>query len=256
MNDEIVLRGDKRYVNRVTRATPGTKSITEEELINPQLLSRPVYLALNPNTEEICLRKLTQSSNNAEGNIKVCVNNFWIPDEIITRLKTSTSIFIGYSGSVINSGKDGKFSNGDLVFGVTRTNRLSNILQVRENEAIRKPNETSLQQAASLSSCLPLAYYALEQAVSANGSKDALVVIHEANKDLGLAGLLAAKAMGYSVLCTTSDPHVEDSKRRLKEQGALLVTDAHLSGITIMMTMIMAVIKMIMMVVTAMTIHR
>jgi len=233
-NDEIVLRGDKRYINCVTRASPGTKSITENESTTT-LLSGSVYLTLHPHNQTLCLRRLTQSSStsSSQGVVQISVKSFWIPDEIVPPLKKSPSSFMGYSGVVmaISGATSNKFEEGELVFGVTRTNRLGNILQVKENDVIKKPKEMDLQQAASLSSCLPLAYFALGQALSANKSKDCIVIIHEANKDLGLACLLVAKAMELSVICTTSDSHAEDSKLRLKELGAMLVTDAHLTGL-------------------------
>lgn len=231
-DDEVVLRGDKRYTNRLIRASPGSQPLAFETLKHAEMLSSPVYLASHPNTGQTCLRKLTENSCKSQGYIKVSVSNFWIPNSIHMQSDCTNTFIVGYSGCVTSSESNNEI-HGELVFGMTRTSRLGNILHVKEEEFMKIPEELSLSQAASLSGCLPFAYCALQQAiaVSTSGCKNAVIIIHEVNRDLGLAGMLIAKALGYSVIGTSSDPHFEDSKRLLQKQGAWLVADAYLSGI-------------------------
>ena len=114
---------------------------------------------------------------------------------------------------------------GADVFGVTHSRRVSNLVQMNSKDLVVKPNHLTFSQAATLPSCLSLAYYSLQQA-----TPKSTILIHEANRSLGLAALVIARALGFSVICTTSDPMFSSSRRQLISLGASGVTDQHCTG--------------------------
>jgi myxalamid-type polyketide synthase MxaB len=229
LDDEIAFRGGKRLVNRLTRIEPKTRLITNESYLwkTDAELSCPVYLTIH--SGQVYLKKATRAN---EEDLEIAVSHFWIPTNIESRLD-SESEYLGFSGrikrSAMNTSSTVPLELGQPVLGISRTRRLSNIINVKQSEVIPKPEQMSPQQAATLPSSLTLAYHALQQATS--GVKRGLVVIHEANRDLGLAGLFVARALGLSVICSSSDAKLEASKRLLKSQGALVVTDTQCTGI-------------------------
>jgi hypothetical protein len=191
-----------------------------------------VYLTLHPKTGQVCLKNGTIGYPATEGELEVEVSHFWIPSAIESRLNSESEYF-GFSGqiksSAINPALKVSWNPAESVFGISRKCRLSNIIQVNHAEVMPKPEQMSPQQAATLPSCLILAQHAFQQAASGTRA-GGLVVIHEANRDMGIAGLLVAQAMGFSVICTSSEPRLEASKRLLKATGALVVTDSQCTG--------------------------
>ncbi|XP_031568280.1 uncharacterized protein LOC116302983 isoform X2 [Actinia tenebrosa] len=220
--DEIAFRDGKRLVNRLTRIKSETQVVSEDLPQTLKVDASLVYALLHPSKEKICLKYGTRSCPVNEDELEIAVSHFWIPPNIEGRLKSGSEYF-GFSGQIINSG----LKTGEFVFGASQQQRLSNILQVNQSEVIPKPEHLQLspQQAATLPSCLTLAHYALQQATI--GAKvGGTIIINEANRDLGIAGLLVARALGFSVFSTSSEPRLEVSKRLLEKYGAVVVTDS------------------------------
>ena len=235
-DDEIAFRGGKRFVNRVIRFKSGSQPVAIERLLceSESKCLGPVYLTHHPKTRRICLKRDTESSRASEKDVQIQVTNFWLPSTVSARLSDECTEYMGFSGKVkipvqsTNSSCAVQLKTGDDVMGISRQRRLSNLIFVNQQDLLPKPDYLSPQQGATLPSCVALASHALQYVTS--DVKGAEVIIHEANRDLGLVGLLVAQAMGFSVICTSSDASLESSKRYLKALGALDVIDAQCSG--------------------------
>ena len=238
LDNEIAFRDGKRYVNRLTRLKSERQPFASERLLyeSETKYLGSVYLTLHPKTERFCMKRGTESSHSSEKEVQIQVTNFWLPSTVPVRLSDAEGCteYLGFSGIVqspvqsTNSSCAVQLKTGDSMMGISRQRRLGNLIFVNQKDLLPKPDYLSPQQGATLPSCLALASYALQYVTS--DVKGAEVIIHEANRDLGLVGLLVAQAMGFSVICTTSDASLESSKRYLKALGALDVVDAQCSG--------------------------
>lgn len=211
-------------MNRLTRIKRETQVPSEVLSQTTNVDASLVYAILHPKKDQICLKRATRSCPVDGEELEVIVSHFWIPPGIKDRLKSGSEYF-GFSGQIITSGLKTK----EFVFGASQQQRLSNILQVHQSEIVTKPEQMSPQQAATLPSCLTLAHFALQQATT-DAKDGGTIIINEANRDLGIAGLFLAQALGYAVISTSSEPRLEASKRLLEKYGAVVVTDSQYTG--------------------------
>ena len=212
----------------------GLQFFQSETVHNDVKMKEPVtiYLSTHPKSSEICFKKETERTGVSDEDVEVLVTNFWVFSTISCHISSKHNEYFGFSGIVKTPAKygneDENSKTGDLVMGVSNHRRLGNCILVNNKQVVANPAEMSPQQGSTLPSGLVFAFLALKQLPSDIHS--AVVIIHEANRELGLLGLMMAQAMGFSVICTSSDPRLESSKRYLKSLGAAEVTDAQFTG--------------------------
>lgn len=212
--DEVAFRDGKRFINRLIRANVYDKK-TVNDSKSEQMNS--FCISTMPLSGKICLRDQSVSKP-SQSELTLEVLHCWIPSENLSDItKPKDCVFV--VGKVTHLPEENKhsFKVGDEVCGVIPSGRVSRSICIQASNVFPKPIMMTTEQATFLPPCLAIALKAL-QAVGP-GKENQKVLIQEADRIMGLAAVVLAKALGFKVFCTVSDTCEVSTRTILLELG-------------------------------------
>ncbi|MEI2583261.1 SDR family NAD(P)-dependent oxidoreductase [Scytonema sp. PRP1] len=221
--DEIALRGQVRYVNRLRRIRPTevTTAVQKEVAIANQSfhLEKPKSGVLDDLTLQPATRR---QPNSGEVEIQVHTTGLNFKDVLrATSLFTKDnldgvygqSLGLECAGTIVSVGSDVEgFEIGDEVIAFSFAS-LSAYTTTNAKLVVHKPKHLSLEQAATVPLAFVTAYYALHYLGKI--SKGERVLIHAASGGVGLAAIQIAQLAGAEVFATASTPEKREFLRSL-----------------------------------------
>ncbi len=229
--DEIALRGQARYVNRLRRINPTamTTAFQKEVKIPNQSfhLEKPKSGVLN----DLSLQATTRRPpNSGEVEIQVHTTGLSFKDVIrATSLHTKDNLENPYgksfglecSGTIVSIGSDvEEFNIGDEVIAFSFAS-LSTYTTTNAKLVVHKPKHISLEAAATIPLAFVTAYYALHYL--GRISKGERILIHAASGGVGLAAIQIAQLAGAEVFATASN---KEKREFLTSLGVKYVMDS------------------------------
>lgn len=212
--DEVAFRDGKRFINRLIRANVHDKKTVNDSKSEQR---NSFCISTMPLSGKICLRDQSVSKP-SQSELTLEVLHCWIPSENLSDItKPKDCVFV--VGKVTHLPEENKhsFKVGDEVCGVIPSGRVSRSICIQASNVFPKPIMMTTEQATFLSPCLAIALKAL-QAVGPD-KENQKVLIQEADRIMGLAAVVLAKALGFKVFCTVSDTCEVSTRTILLELG-------------------------------------
>ena len=220
IEDEVALRGGKRFINRLLRSKMQNEktTVTTMKGRHNDNKSGSLYLSAFRSSRTLCLREQSFSKPSSS-ECAIDVHYCWTPSESLFELsKRNGYVFV--SGQVIHVPEKSHhtFQVGDEVCGVIPSGRVSCSICINVSNLFVKPVSLTTEQATCIPACLAIASYALHRATS--GFDQQKLLIHQANRGPGPAAVVLGKTMGHQVTCTISDTCKRSTKSLLLNMGA------------------------------------
>jgi thioester reductase-like protein len=222
--DEIALRGQRRYVNRLVRKTHFRGD--DSSLASFGLFENP-HRSNNP----FSYREIVRAEPGA-GQLEIKVEAIALNSADDTQAPGRPAAEMDEQGLISNFGSEcaGKvikvgsgvtdFREGDTVFGLgTRCYSEYAILDV--HHLVAKPGNISFEEAATIPVAFLNAYYALHEL--ARVKQGDRILIHGGASDIGLAAIQVSMEAGAEVLTTAGTPEKRDF---LRSTGVSYVGDS------------------------------
>ena len=217
IEDEVVFREGKRFINRLQRLQTLQKETTIVST-NKTKKTHSLYLSTISSSGKLCLREQSLSKPSSS-ELTIDLLYCWTPSEsLIDVARSKGCVFVVGKVTGVPEKNHSTFQIGDEVCGVLSTGRVSRSLSIQASDAFKKPASLTKEQATYIPACLAIASHALQIAVS--GGQNQKILIHEANRGPGPAAVVLAKASGHRVFCTIPDTCQTFTKRLLLEMGA------------------------------------
>jgi acyl transferase domain-containing protein/acyl carrier protein len=219
--DEVVLRGDKRYVNRLRRGMPPASQTLEKGSDG-----RRYRLAFNRNevTHRLFLQKLPPRHPGPDEvivRVRAAGLNFrdllqWVgvlPDEAFEGGFSGATLGMEFAGEVLEIGSAvNGFAPGDAVFGVAGSAFTSH-LAVRAANLLRKPDGMTFEAAATMPVAVLTVLYSLRHVARLDRGERLLV--HGGAGGVGLAAIQFAQWAGAEIFATAGTAEKREFLRRL-----------------------------------------
>lgn len=242
--DEIVLRGEARYVNRWARVSPEDIGISQNQPLNPQNLPFRWEISTPGALESLTLRATSRlKPGQGEVEIQVCATGLNFLD--VTKAMNSLAD-ANLDGNVpgqglgwecagiitdIGDGVEG-FEIGDRVIAFA-PHSFGSHTTTDARFVAHKPQTLSFEEAATIPLAFLTAYYALHDLGRLNegdvcGDDGVVrVLIHAATGGVGLAAVQIAQAVGAEILATAGNP---EKREFLRAIGVRHVMDSRSLG--------------------------
>jgi acyl transferase domain-containing protein/NADPH:quinone reductase-like Zn-dependent oxidoreductase/acyl carrier protein len=223
--DEIVIRGGRRYVHRLKRKDyPGFHEVTDIPFVvikspakSPEGLHFFETTRRKPGRGEVEIKIAAAGVNFKD----VALLTGLLDDSVLADKGALPPLGLECTGTIVAVGEGGKrFRIGDEVMGLG-VNCFANYVTLDERVLARKPEKINFEDAATIPLAFLSAYYALNR--SAKIQKGERVLIHTAAGGVGLAAVQVALAAGAEVLVTAGTPEKRDF---LKSMGINYVGDS------------------------------
>ena len=218
--EEIALRGSKRYVSRLVRTRP-TREGGEFRIAVGQEASSSQFQLLEASLAPPASGEVKIELASAGLNFKdVARLTGLIPDNA-EEDEEKTSFGLECSGTVVSCGTDvNHLEPGDRVMGLVRGAFSSHVIgDVRHLTKI--PDRLSFEEAATIPVAYLSAWYSL--VTLAGIGKGDIVLVHTASGGLGLAAIQVARSRDARVLATAGSP---EKRRFLRRLGIEYVGDS------------------------------
>ncbi|HVM13413.1 MAG TPA: amino acid adenylation domain-containing protein [Egibacteraceae bacterium] len=232
-DEEVALRGSRRYARRFRRAALGSGSIRDEPRpLSPDEKSFRVEIDEPGMLERLTLRE-TPDAAPGPGQVAIRVRasglNFrdvlqalgMLPEAALGPEAEAHVPGIECSGVVVECGEEvGEFRPGDEVIALGWGSHGSRVV-TRVSLTIPKPPGLTFAQAASISNAFVTAEYALgHMARLASGER---VLLHSASGAVGLAAIQYCRRLGAEVFATAG---TSDKRAYLRSMGVEHVLDS------------------------------
>ncbi|MFP4411179.1 SDR family NAD(P)-dependent oxidoreductase [Coleofasciculus sp.] len=223
--DEIVLRGKARYVNRLTRVSPAEVGTVHDN-------SQPFRLAIStPGVlDSLKLQAMSrQTPGQGEVEIQVCAMGLNFKD--VTKamnLLGDTNVEDNVSGqglglecagiiTALGEGVEG-FDIGDEVIAFA-PDSFGSYAITEAHWVVHKPRSLSFEEAATIPLAFLTAYYALHNLGRLD--KSDRILIHAAATGVGLAAVQIAQQVGAEIFATAGNPEKREFLRSLGVQHVM-----------------------------------
>jgi thioester reductase-like protein len=215
--DEIVLRGKRRFVNRLyAKQYFQTDTIPKESygLYKTGIESFERFSFLERNRRLLEPRQVEIQVNSSSLNLSDLIKTSMEKSEELDENGLISGFGMECSGTIMRKGNEVKdFNIGDHVIGFG-SNCIGNYSVLESEHIFLKPSHISFEESATIPVAFLTAYYTLHNLAHINQGDR--VLIHNATSDVGLAAIQVAKAAGANVLATTD---TSEKKAFLKAMG-------------------------------------
>ncbi|MBF0548409.1 MAG: SDR family NAD(P)-dependent oxidoreductase [Candidatus Riflebacteria bacterium] len=222
--DEIALRGDKRFVHRLVKW---------KESNFTSLPDKPFSLYKTPSKsmEGFVFEEVERKAPDI-GEVEIKVNSVGLNFKDLAKIlgivepELSKNDFISKlglecSGVVVKTGRDvSSFKVGDEVMGFV-PNCFSNYALANSRLIVHKPSYLSFEEAATIPLAFLTVYYSLHHLAKIRGGDK--ILIHTGTGGIGLAAIQAAQAAGAEIFATAGNP---EKRQFLKSIGISYVGDS------------------------------
>ncbi|HYM01699.1 MAG TPA: SDR family NAD(P)-dependent oxidoreductase [Stellaceae bacterium] len=215
--DEIILQGTARYVQRLRRgmltALPTPRSSSYRLVLRADDNNDGLALEANPlphpDGDEVVVRVRAAGLNYRDVLQRVGI----LPEEAFEGGFAGATLGMEFAGEVVDIGPSASgFKIGDSVYGFAPS-AFSSHIKVASSAVIRMPPAMTFAEAATLPVATLTAYYALHHV--ARLQRGETVLIHGAAGGVGLAAIQYAQHVGALVFASAGTPGKREFLRRL-----------------------------------------
>lgn len=223
LEDEIILRGTARYVNRLTPVAPETVG-TKEKKIASEVTDAFRLEVLKPGLDNLRLRK-TQRQKPAPGEVEIQVIATGLNFEDLAKTKNFSTqanqeqnlfargLGLECTGIITAVGEEVEgFELGDEVIAFA-PNSFSSYVTTDARLAVPKPRSLSFEEAATIPLAFLTAYYALNYLGRID--KGERILIYNATESVGLAAIQIAQVTGAEIVATADSSEKLDFLRTI-----------------------------------------
>lgn len=219
--DEVAIRGETRFVHRLTQTSlttlsriappmiPGSFRIVPQKLGVLDSLAASTIDRRSPNVSEVEIEIQTTGLNFKD----VMLSMGLLPDEGVTDGSAEVSLGLECAGRIVAVG-DGvtRFSIGDEVIACG-SGTLASHVTLGAGYVMHKPAQLDFEEATTIPVAFLTAYYALHHL--GRMQKGERVLIHAATGGVGLAAVQLAQRAGVEIFATAGTPAKRELLRAL-----------------------------------------
>lgn len=223
LEDEIILRGTARYVNRLTPVSPEYIGRKEKNIASE--VTDAIRLEISqPGLDNLRLRKI-QRQKPASGEVEIQVIATGLNFEDLAKTKNFSTqanqeqnLFAGGLGlecaGIVTAVGEGveELEIGDEVIAFA-PNSFSSYVTTDARLTVSKPRSLSFEEAATVPLAFLTAYYALNYL--GRLSKGERILIYNATESVGLAAIQIAQAAGAEIFATADSSEKLDFLRAI-----------------------------------------
>lgn len=221
--DEIALRGEKRYVQRLARIQePDIQALLQKNNCQPQDLAFHLEVCEPGGIDNPILRTNSRPKpDRGEVEIQVCATGVNFEDVIKTKnVQSERGLGLECAGIItaLGEGVEG-FKIGDCVIAFSPKSFSSHTI-TDARLVVPKPPSLSFEEAATIPLAFLTAYYAL--CYMGRLCKGERVLIHDATESIGLAAIQLVQLFGAEILATADS---SEKREFLQSMGIKQVID-------------------------------